>query len=176
MQAITNDVSSTIAFVPADGGRLASEVSVELSKIASPSRVNMPPHLRIIDQLGLVRARLPANQSVTEKDVRALLRHRRNRDRYFPGALFADPAWDILLELYAAELGQQKIAISCLGVKAGVPMTTALRWINILEKSGLIERRQDPLDGRRYFVSLSCQGLEAMTAYFETVPAGVSLI
>lgn len=163
-------------------------LSVELSKIASPSgslpfehhadalRDRLGSALRIIDQLAPLPAKRPANQPVTEKDVRGLLRLRRARDRFFPGDLFADPAWDILLELYAAELGQQKIAVSSLGVGAAVPMTTALRWVNALENVGLIERRQDPLDGRRYFMSLSDHGLEAMSAYFSTVSVGVAVI
>lgn len=132
--------------------------------------------LRIIDELVQVPAARLADQPVREKDIRALLRLRRSRDRFFAGEIFADPAWDILLELYAAELGQRRISVSALAAGAAVPMTTALRWISSLEKSGLIERRPDPLDGRRYFMSLSYQGLEAMRAFFRTVPAGAPLI
>jgi DNA-binding MarR family transcriptional regulator len=162
---------------------------VELSKIASPEMGNLPfahhadalrdrlgSALRIVNQLAPAPAARPANQPVTEQDVRILLGHRRDRDRFFSAGLFADPAWDILLELYAAELGQWKIAVSSLAVAAAVPTTTALRWLATLEQAGLIERRRDPLDARRYFMSLSHQGLEAMSAYFRTVPAGAPLV
>jgi DNA-binding MarR family transcriptional regulator len=57
-----------------------------------------------------------------------------------------------------------------------VPATTALRWISALEREGLIQKRSDPLDGRRAYVSLSTKGLNAMFAYFraaafESVPS-----
>ncbi len=35
------------------------------------------------------------------KAVRRMLRQRRMREQYFPADLFADPAWDMLLDLYA---------------------------------------------------------------------------
>jgi DNA-binding MarR family transcriptional regulator len=108
----------------------------------------------------------------TEADVRELLRLRRNRDRFFPMEIFADPAWDILLELYAAELGQHRITVSCACAGAAVPATTALRWINTLEENQLVQRTNDRFDGRRIFLSLTDDGLAAMNDYFDTVPAG----
>jgi DNA-binding MarR family transcriptional regulator len=160
-----------------------------LAKITTSSqRADLPAHhaneqrerlgsvLRLVDQFDPVPATRDASQPVTQKEIRALLRLRRNRDRFFPGEMFADPAWDMLLELYSAELGQQRISVGRLCSGAAVPMTTALRWIKSLEKAGLIGRRSDPMDGRRYFVSLTNQGLRAMSAYFGTVPAGAALI
>lgn len=132
--------------------------------------------LRIIDQMaGAPVVRAP-EQPVSEIDIRALLKQRRNRDRFFEGDLFADPAWDILLELYAAALGQLRMSVSSLCLGAAVPATTALRWINHLEERGMIIRKADPIDGRRHFLMLSKEGLEAMDAYFRTVPAGTPLI
>ena len=115
---------------------------------------------------------MPIAQSchLTERDVRAILKARRNRSQYFPGDLFADPAWDILLELYAAELGQRRIAISSLCIGAAVPATTALRWINTLEQKGLISRQNDPFDGRRVYARLSESGLTSIDAYFANTP------
>ena len=89
--------------------------------------------------------------------------------------MFADPAWDILLELYASHLGQQRVSVSALCNCAAVPATTALRWISALQEKLLIDRRPDPLDGRRYFISLTSKGLTAMEDYFRTVPSGVPL-
>lgn len=126
--------------------------------------------LRIVDQVASVPASRLPDQPVTEKDIRAMLKFRRNRDQFFEGELFADPAWDILLELYAARLGQQKISVGSLCLGAAVPGTTALRWISMLESKGLIERRADPMDGRRFYLSLSSSGLNAMASYFKTVP------
>jgi DNA-binding MarR family transcriptional regulator len=109
-----------------------------------------------------------------EHSVRAILKARRDREKYFSADLFADPAWDMLLELYATALGQRRISVSSLCMGSGVPATTALRWITALEKRQLIIRRDDPLDGRRVFVELSQGGLNAMHAYFETSQPTIS--
>lgn len=132
--------------------------------------------MRLIDEMADVPAIQGSDQPVSERDVRALLKLRRNRDRYFQADLFADPAWDILLELYASAIGQYRMSVTGLCSGAAVPATTALRWIGQLEDRGLICRRPDPTDGRRCFLMLSNQGLEAMNAYFRTVPAGFPLI
>lgn len=101
-----------------------------------------------------------------EDMVRGILRARQERARHFPANLFADPAWDMLLDLYAAELSQRRVSVTSLCIASNVPTTTALRWITALEKARLIERRADPLDGRRYFMSLTLAATDAFKAYF----------
>ena len=105
-----------------------------------------------------------------EKLVRSILKARLDRGRFFSPELFADPAWDMLLALYAAELGQQRVPVSSLCVASNVPMTTALRWISQLERENLIERRPDPFDARRFFLSLTRKAAEAMAQYFADTP------
>ena len=147
-----------------------------LARRADDIRERLSSALRLVDEVASVPASRLPNQPVTERDIRTILRYRRHRDRFFEGELFADPAWDILLELYAARLGQQKIPVGALCEAAAVPATTALRWISQLESKGLIERKADPMDGRRFHLSLSEAGLEAMGGYFRAVPAGASFI
>jgi DNA-binding MarR family transcriptional regulator len=163
---------------------------VELTKIAPPPargnvsisrqtnilREQLGAALRVVDQMEGAPVVRTSDQQIGEADVRALLKLRRNRDRFFADDLFADPAWDILLELYAATLGQLRVSVTSLCHAAAVPATTALRWINQLEDRGLIARRDDPMDGRRHFLMLSNEGLDAMHGYFRTVPAGAPLI
>lgn len=99
-----------------------------------------------------------------------LLRARRGRNRFFNSQLFADPAWDMLLELYAAEVGQRRVSVTNLCIASGVPSTTAHRCIEMLTQEGLIGRRIDPLDRRRKFVHLSRKASEAMRNYFSSLP------
>ncbi len=106
---------------------------------------------------------------ITHGKLRAIIEARRARDLYFGHDLFGEPAWDMLLELYACELAQLRMNTSQLCVGAAVPMTTALRWIGILEETGLIIRTDDPLDRRRLFVSLTERGSLAIRSYFEEV-------
>lgn len=99
---------------------------------------------------------------VAGAQVRALLRARRLRDQLLSGDLFADPAWDILLDLIAARLERTQVSVSSLCIAAAVPPTTALRWIRHLTERGLLQREADPVDGRRIFVALSIGGADAM--------------
>jgi DNA-binding MarR family transcriptional regulator len=112
-----------------------------------------------------------AMHSVSEADVRLVLRARRNRATFFKADLFADPAWDMLLALYAAELGQRRVTVSSLCRAAAVPPTTALRWISTLVAQRLVVRSADPFDGRRVFVAMSDKARIAMTGYFGSNPA-----
>lgn len=109
------------------------------------------------------------DRAMTEHGIRAIVNRRRARDHFFGGDLFADPAWDILLELYAAILGQRRVSVSNVCMASSVPATTALRWISHLESKDLVLRKPDPLDGRRVFLSLSESGIAAMEAYFGAV-------
>jgi DNA-binding MarR family transcriptional regulator len=99
--------------------------------------------------------------------IKQILRNRDCRADFFNCRLFSDPAWDMLLVLYAMELEQRRISISGLCASSRVPSTTALRWIGVLAKEELIQRRSDPLDGRRSYVELSRDGSAAMRSYFD---------
>ena len=103
------------------------------------------------------------------KQVRRMLRQRRMREHYFPADLFADPAWDMLLDLYAARLERQPVSVSSLCIAAAVPATTALRWIKTMTDAGLFLREQDPHDGRRIFIALAEGACDALARYFEAL-------
>ena len=110
-------------------------------------------------------------------EIRAVIRARRLRTQFFNGELFADPAWDMLLDLFAADLEQRRVSVSSLCIAAAVPPTTALRWIGSLHEAGLFERRADPSDRRRAYVGLSEKGSEGMRAYVSAVKrSGLPLV
>lgn len=102
--------------------------------------------------------------------VRKILAARKRRAALFSDELFSDPAWDILLELYALHLEQQRTSVSSVCVTASVPASTALRWIAKLEGGGLVVRTEDPLDARRSWIALTSEGVERMNTYFEKFP------
>ena len=108
--------------------------------------------------------------------IRAAWKARRQRDDYFNAKMFSDPAWDMLLELYAASLADRRMTISRLAERSAVPMTTALRWIATLQSEGVIDRQDDPFDRRRYFLSLSDKGLGAMESFYENLQPGAKLL
>jgi len=108
--------------------------------------------------------------------IRAMIRARRLRDQYFSGELFADPAWDMLLDLLLARIEQRTVAVSSLCIAAAVPPTTALRWIKRLTDEGIFVRTADPRDGRRVFIDLSDEAADAMANYIRAAERiGVAL-
>jgi len=108
-------------------------------------------------------ARAPT-EGISAGFVRSIIRARRLRQRYLGRDLFADPAWDMMLDLYAARLETQTVSVSSLGLAAAVPSTTALRWSHTLEERGIVRRSTDPKDGRRIFLSLTEESAAAMEA------------
>ncbi len=103
--------------------------------------------------------------------VRRIIAARQSRARYFEGELFADPAWDMLLDLTAAHAEDRRVCITSLCIAAAVPATTALRWVSQMVKTGIFERVADPADRRRAFISLSTSSRDAMARYFAEVEA-----
>ena len=92
--------------------------------------------------------------------------------RYFDEELFADPAWDMMLDLLQAEIRSFACPVSSLCIAAAVPATTALRWLKTLVSQGLFLRRADPHDGRRVFVELAPDTSHALRRYFAEVGPG----
>jgi len=103
---------------------------------------------------------------ISAEAVRKVIRARRLRTKYFSEDLFADPAWDMLLDLLVAELSGLRTQVSSLCIAAAVPATTALRWLTSMVKEGIFIRRSDPHDGRRVFVELAPETSVALRNYF----------
>lgn len=95
------------------------------------------------------------------KTAYAIQKARRFRDALFP-EMFADPAWDILLDLYIAHEKQDRVSVSSACIAAAVPPTTALRWLTQMVGQKLVLRHQDENDGRRVFVSLTPEACARM--------------
>lgn len=105
--------------------------------------------------------------------ARSYLANRRRRSEMFGDGLFADPAWDMLLDLYANEQEQQQICITSACLAGGVPSTTALGWLLKLEKQGFVLRSRDPCDGRRAFLHLSPATSAMIESWLTTTFAGM---
>lgn len=114
----------------------------------------------------------PLFPNLNEGEIRRIQKARLARQRFLQRDLFADPAWDMLLELYASELGQQRVHIRLLCDASGVPDTTALRWIRKLEEEGLVMRQDVPNDRRQVWICLTPTASSAMQRYFATVSSG----
>jgi DNA-binding MarR family transcriptional regulator len=121
----------------------------------------------LADGLAHAAASNSGDRASVASKVRAYLRARRRRDDLFGSDVFADPVWDVLLDLYASTLEGRRVCISDACIAASVPSTTALRWIGKMEECKLIVRHQDETDGRRAYVELSAAALAAMELWLE---------
>lgn len=98
--------------------------------------------------------------------VRQIIANRQRRVRFFDASLFADPAWDMLLDLTAAHGEGQKVSVTSLCIAANVPATTALRWLSQMVETGVLRRVADPADKRRAFIELSESAKAGMAGFF----------
>lgn len=93
---------------------------------------------------------------------------KRSRDRraaFFDAALFADPCWDIMLDLVCARLEDQTVPVSSACMATGLPFSTALRHVRQLVDLGLVRRWKDPKDRRRDLLMLEDATFETMKNY-----------
>tara|TARA_R110000868_G_scaffold37022_2_gene130978 strand:- start:6992 stop:7408 length:417 start_codon:yes stop_codon:yes gene_type:complete len=109
----------------------------------------------------------PEQMAQTRHWTKLLLDTYSARTGFFPDGLFADPAWDMLLDLMHARLNGKKISVSSLCIAARVPATTALRRIGDLVAAGLAVRVKDATDGRRVFIELTPDGTARMERYLD---------
>ncbi|MFM5918504.1 MAG: MarR family transcriptional regulator [Novosphingobium sp.] len=114
-------------------------------------------------------------RNLTRRNRKAYLRAaqiaydlRRQRAKIFQDpALFGEPAWDMLLDLYIADLKGKALSVTDACIGSAVPSTTALRWIAIIQEAGLVAREEDPKDARRFYLHLTDKGSSLMQAYFD---------
>jgi DNA-binding MarR family transcriptional regulator len=137
---------------------------------------------RVQAEIDLLRAALPSFdpgipiQEVSPAWIHAMLHARRRREEIISKGIFNDPAWDLLLVLYAARLANDRTRVTDLCRLAGIPDATALRWIEKLEQESLVLRNPDEADRRQVFIELSPRGFALMNNFFrEPQGAGLAL-
>ncbi len=101
--------------------------------------------------------------------VEKTLQEHRNRYIVIDQALFREPAWDILLELFLAELKGERLSVSNACVSTNLPESTALRHLSNMEERGYIVRVRDENDRRRIYVELTQESLDRLRDYFDGI-------
>lgn len=111
------------------------------------------------------------DRAILVKRARETYVNRARRSQNFNGAMFGEAAWDMLLALYVTEHSTRHTVTGLVNL-SGVPPTTALRWLDFLEKKeGLVTRCPNPSDRRVYVIELTDKARDALDAYFSgTVP------
>lgn len=91
----------------------------------------------------------------------AILRVRRARERLLGRAVIGEPVFDLLLCLYVRS-GQTETSLTSLAKPAGVPYSSAIRWISYLNDKGLVECTESRTDRRATCVRLTVYGRAVM--------------
>lgn len=100
------------------------------------------------------------------KGIRA---SRAERTVFFREDLFGEASWDILLALFIAGEEGYEMKMTAVCYESGVPMTTALRWIDRLIELGHIVKRANAYDARSSLLELSPETVERLREYLERV-------
>lgn len=170
-----------VALAGRSGGRLREDdpeseaarlrrLNDEVARIADLlARIGRAPQPSGLADRSLAFAGERDDAAIAPVEVRRAIRARRLRDQFFGGGLFEDPAWDMLLDLFAADLESARVSVSSLCIAAAVAPTTALRWIGRMTDTGLLERQPDPGDRRRAFMVLSAATRAGMVGYWQAL-------
>jgi DNA-binding MarR family transcriptional regulator len=81
-----------------------------------------------------------------------LLSWRRRREQLFGAHLFSEPVWDMMLDLLVHHEQGRLVNVTSLCVASMASFSTALRWIQAMEKEGFVVREPDPHDRRQILV------------------------
>lgn len=123
------------------------------------------PALQVADEAGPPATAGRVGRAPGSELAAWLLIARRLREEIFGADLFSDPAWDILLDVYAGHGRGERIQISSLAPMSGVPSSTARRWAHKLIDLGLLERERDEHDHRLTYIRLSKHGHDRIMAF-----------
>lgn len=88
-------------------------------------------------------------------------------EQFVPG--IGEPARNMLLALYAAELEGKELTPACLAAASAVPRTSVLRWLTIMGKRGLVRRSRDAADHRLVHLALTQEAIAGIEAYFSAI-------
>jgi DNA-binding MarR family transcriptional regulator len=72
-------------------------------------------------------------------EARAMLIRRKKRELFFNTAFLGEPAWEVLLMLYAVGGSDCGYAVDDIVESINAPKSVTGRWLSFLERDGLIE-------------------------------------
>jgi hypothetical protein len=116
-------------------------------------------------------------QAAALETARRLWRARRERDRIFGSTLAADPAWDILLDLFIAMGEGREVTVASVSAATGVPEPIVLRCIAHLVEAKLVARQVRPVGRDTMFLTLTERAVAMMSEFLDrtTIEAGVAV-
>lgn len=165
MSAQSQSAGDSIELSAADAREVARLLTLLLRKELLPSE--LPAMLKDAPARADYRPDLVAK-------ARSIFSWRKRRSQHFSPIMFSEAGWDMLLALYITEFEGGRQTIGKLVSWIGAPQTSALRWIDYLEKERLVSRQPHPEDRRRVFVDITEKGRMKLEDYLSTLPGSLS--
>lgn len=109
------------------------------------------------------------HEEMTGVFAEAIYRDRQRRAKFLPAIPFAEPAWDMLLDLYFRTCRKERVSISNACAASGVPAATALRWIDILVEGNMVLREADATDRRRIWLKPTDECMAQLKNYLSSM-------
>lgn len=125
-------------------------------------------------ELSQVAAGDTLNDPLDIATVKQMVAARNLRTEYFDADVFSHSPWDALVFLYEAEVDGRAVNASQL-YRLGRGSATVVRWIEKLIAADLITKTDDPVDGRKVYVSLTKKGRSSMMNYIGALRGVVPL-
>ena len=133
--------------------------------------ISAHPEALSSEHLFLALPSLPREASANElpsqelhERAETIIRVRGARERLLGRGAIGEPAFDLLLCIYLRSR-QAETSLTCLARAAGVPNSSAWRWIRYLADRGLVECTESRSDRRATCVQLTPSGCAAMDKF-----------
>ncbi len=152
-----NNIALPIKLATKEINRICLELENAANGLHNLSEIEFTPDINVRDET--------INDTTLLESAKTLIRQRIHRRKHFDESKFAEPFWDILLDLFISKLMGLKISVSSACLASGVPPTTALRYVSHMCKVGDVIRTDDPNDGRRIYLEISESAFTAMKKY-----------
>ena len=105
----------------------------------------------------------------------AMLEFRRTRSSILPPELFAEPAWDLLLELFIADAEGRRLTARQVCIRSGIAPSVMSHWLKHLPQSGFVTGDgQGDLDDLLTMSAGMLDSMEAMMEHAQSLRAKVS--
>lgn len=157
------------------GSKRSPGTEDDSAAVAPQPRGSIDEIARRLDHLLRTMAEVPSLEPpATVRDgalkaARRAWKARRERERIFGPGLVANPAWDILLDLFLAHAEDREVTVFGVCASTTVDEWTVVRWIANLVEAKLVTRQSTAADPRSIKLTLTDQGLAMMCDYFNRV-------
>ena len=156
-------------------GAVEGILAEDLSRIDPPLRSKLASAIVLLESVGReIGIQLTVPTALAQLDAPSGFRQwiaqeykrRASRPNFFAQELFGEPCWDMLLDLASATLDNKNVSVSSSCFASGVPQSTALRWLRLMEERGLVVRQADSHDKRKSYIRMSDAGMQTLEAYY----------